>query len=40
MEDFDTSSLVLSDGKYMIEIFGSLSKEELLSLAENLRFTR
>lgn len=40
VEDFDTSSLVLSDGKYMIEIFGSLSKEELLSLAENLRFTR
>lgn len=37
VEDFDTGSLVLSDGKYMIEIFGSLSKEELLSLAENLK---
>lgn len=40
VEDFDTGSLVLSDGKYMIEIFGSLSKEELLSLAENLKHTK
>lgn len=38
VDDFDTRSLVLSDGKYMLEIFGNLSKEELLSLAENLRY--
>lgn len=37
VEDFDTSSLVLSDGKYMLEIFGGFSKEELLSLAMNLK---
>lgn len=37
VEDFDTSSLVLSDGKYMLEIFGSFSKEELLALAKNLK---
>lgn len=40
VEDFDTCSLVLSDGKYMLEIFGNFSKEELLSLAEDLRFAR
>lgn len=38
VEDFDTGNMVLSDGKYMLEIFGNLSKEELLSLAENLRY--
>ena len=40
VEDFDTCTLVLSDGKYMLEIFGNLSKEELLSLAEDLRFAK
>lgn len=40
VEDFDTGSLVLSDGKYMIEIFGSFSKEELLSLAGSLRYAQ
>lgn len=40
VEDFDTCSLVLSDNKYMIEIFGSLSKAELLSLAEDLRYAK
>lgn len=40
VEDFDTCTLVLSDGKYMLEIFGNFSKEELLSLAENLRFAK
>lgn len=40
VEDFDTGSLVLSDGKYMLEIFGNFSKEELLSLVEDLRFAK
>lgn len=38
VEDFDTGSMVLSDGTYMLELSGSFSKEELLSLAENLRY--
>ncbi len=36
VKDFDMASLVLSDGEYMIELFGPLSKEELISLAESL----
>lgn len=39
VEDFDTGSMVLSDGTYMIELSGKFSKEELLSLAESLRHT-
>lgn len=40
VEDFDTANMVLSDGTYMIELSGNFSKEELLSLAEGLRFAK
>ena len=36
VKDFDMATLVLSDGEYMIELFGPLSKEELISVAESL----
>lgn len=36
VKDFDMATLVLSDGEYMIELFGVLSKEELISVAESL----
>lgn len=36
VEDYDTANLILSDGKSLIQLFGSFSKEELLELAEGL----
>jgi len=36
VKDVDMASLVLSDGEYLIELLGALSKEELISVAESL----
>ncbi|MCI9080810.1 MAG: DUF4367 domain-containing protein [Lachnospiraceae bacterium] len=36
VEDFDTASLILSDGEELIQLFGYLTKEDLLALAEGL----
>ena len=36
IEDSNTYSLILSDEKYLFELSGSLSKEELLKAAESL----
>ena len=36
VKDYDTASLILSDGEYLIEIFGNFTKEELITLAEGL----
>lgn len=38
VKDYDTASLVLFDEKYLIELSGSLTKEELILLAEKLQF--
>lgn len=37
IEDDDAISLVLTDGSYVIELFGKFSKEELISLAKKLQ---
>ncbi len=37
VKDNDTASLVLSDGEYLIELFGHLTKEELMLLAEKIQ---
>lgn len=39
VEDFDSANLILSDGETLIQLFGVLSKEELLELAEGLELT-
>ena len=37
VRDVDTANLVLTDGEYVIELFGNLSKKELISLAKRLQ---
>lgn len=36
VKDVDMASLVLSDGEYLIQLFGEVSKKEFISLAESL----
>jgi len=36
VKDFDTANLILSDGEYLIQLFGAFSKEELIEIAKGL----